>query len=1027
MVRANTTTLASNANISSAPFTVTNAKVIDGVMLWLMNNQASPAGTLQVDLQKYVTSPDVPVTQATVTINTADLPHSATGTNDVLAVVPVFLKFASTATGDGTANWTLKLTCSNTSGNGITYSRNSATAGDFTRALRTTTAATPAAADDLYIVGELTGAGTHNSRTVTMDSTATTAYGNGSVNSTSVNGGGVRIGSYGTLTYGTTASTNYVLRVNGDVEVYWQGTLTIGASGSEIPRTSTAVLELQMASASGDFGVQVHNIGTFNSAGLSRTSGKNVVKCLLNGDLTGSCVLTSGPTATNATNTALGSLDAGGTSLLASSVADTVTSATHSLAWSGPSITNTTQVAQAWLARGSGTNNRFVRLCAGNNTVFSSVTNGFYADIDLQSGTIGTCTAIGTGTATSATITAVGTGYVCTITGKVSSTAATPSVLINICSAAGTTSFAGAANQSLLYEGVQLVTASSISTTLSVDTDTGWLSGDAICVAATTRTAADCEDFVLNANAGASSMATALYPFGYGGPTTSITGTHSGTSPTQGEIGLLTRNVKIRSTSNSLWSYVYCESLATATVSWAEFYYLGLNSNPKYGVAVQAAASGNANAKSFTYCSAHDVYSGFFSNTTTGNSINFTASYNIVWNTTGPAMGLFSSVATISDWTFDNNLLMKAGTHGFFLGDIGGTFTNNTSVGGSGGASVGINLVATGSVSAYTPLGTFSGNTVHSQAGTAVSIGTQTIKGTISGLVVWRNNATGLNINIGSTDGSQLFFSNPTFFGNTTQNISIVGGDAINITGGSISADVSFSTNYGIVFPSGQPVLANIFGVDFSGTGTGLAAHSTSDLLTSTTAINYLLGIINNCKFGAGSVAGIGSSNKSLWAPSGPYFSFEKYNQTAGDHRTEMTYGQLKTDSTIYNTASPSMRMTPNNASNKLESAPKNRGILKKATNSATTAISVYVRESATGSGDSASYNGNPPRLIQRANAALGQTSDVVLATASTSPDIGGSWRQLSGTSSSATDDGEWEFIIDCDGTTGWVNVDDWA
>ena len=52
--------------------------------------------------------------------------------------------------------------------------------------------------------------------------------------------------------------------------------------------------------------------------------------------------------------------------------------------------------------------------------------------------------------------------------------------------------------------------------------------------------------------------------------------THHGTSPIQAEIGLITRNVKIRSTSPTLMSYVYCTALATVTASWAEFYYIGL-------------------------------------------------------------------------------------------------------------------------------------------------------------------------------------------------------------------------------------------------------------------------------------------------------------------------------------------------------------------------------------------------------------------------------------------------------------------
>jgi len=106
----------------------------------------------------------------------------------------------------------------------------------------------------------------------------------------------------------------------------------------------------------------------------------------------------------------------------------------------------------------------------------------------------------------------------------------------------------------------------------------------------------------------------------------------------------------------------------------------------------------------------------------------------------------------------------------------------------------------------------------------------------------------------------------------------------------------------------------------------------------------------------------------------------------------------------------------------RLESASKGRGIQKKATNGAATSISVWVRTSTVG--DGAAYNGDAPRLIQRANAALGVTNDVVLATSAGSA---GTWTQLTATSSVPTDDGVWEFVVDCDGTAGWVNVDDWT
>jgi hypothetical protein len=59
-----------------------------------------------------------------------------------------------------------------------------------------------------------------------------------------------------------------------------------------------------------------------------------------------------------------------------------------------------------------------------------------------------------------------------------------------------------------------------------------------------------------------------------------------------------------------------------------------------------------------------------------------------------------------------------------------------------------------------------------------------------------------------------------------------------------------------------------------------------------------------------------------------------------------------------------------------------------------------------------------------KANPAIGITTDTVIATASAAA---GSWGQISGTTAAASDDGVFEFVVDCDGTTGWTNVDDWS
>lgn len=1007
-----TTSIGIAATVTSASFTVTNAKVIDGVMLWCKNAQsATPNGTFKVDLQKGG------VSQASVTVNKTDLPTNVANNSNTLNH-PIFFKFTSTATGDGGSNWTIVLTTTGSAGS-VCYGITASGSTNVAHVLRTTTAATPGASDDLLVTGELTGAGTHNAITVTMDSTSSaTTYGNGTVSSTTVAGGLISVGCYGTLAYGgpsagnaPAAATNYYLKVAGDVIVGSNGTFSIGSSGSEVPRDSTAVLEFSVTGTSADYGLRCQEGSTLNIAGLSRTSGKNVTRCLLNSNLTSSSVLTSHSDLGVQSDSTGTVLEATGTSLVnAGSFVESSANSGHGATYTaGATVAgNTTQVATVWLTRGTGANNRYVRVIVGSSAAVSP-TNGFYSDIDLQAGTAGTATAIGNGTATSVSITAQGTGYVIRLVGKVSSGTATPSIILAAGNASGVVTYTGTAGSNdYNYDHVALVTTSSLSdTSIGVDTDTGWKNGDVICVASTSRTLADCELFALNADAGASSMTSALYPCG----TTAISSTpvaHSGTSPTQGEIGLLTRNVKIRSTSTSLGAYVWLSFSCTATITWAEFNYIGTSSGTaqKGGIELDISPTGvSSAARSITYCSVHDsnAYHLFIRNTWGTNDVNLTFSNNVCWNAQTSFISINQNL-TSSNWTFDSNLCVKCSSVGMSLSDVGGTLTNNNVIAAS--TLYGINLAVSNAL-----LGTISGNVTHTCGSSGLALTGSGMIGTITNHSAWRNGGFGLNLN----GGSEITVTNPTLFGNTTTNFAIQGDIICTVNGGTIAGDASFSTTNGVACTIALQSTLIMNGVDMSGSGTGLAAHSTTDFLFTGT-YQRLAWTLNNVKFGA-----FTAPTKTTWTP-GSYMAVERWNQTAGDHRCEMTYGQLKTDTTIYHTASPSMRMTPNSASNKLASAPTALGMTVPAASGVTNTVTVYVRKSS--AGDGAAYTGNQQRLIQRRNDALGQTADVVLATASAST---GTWEQLSGTTSSPTDDGAWELIVDCDGTAGWTNVDDWA
>jgi hypothetical protein len=239
----------------SPAFTVTAAQTLDGILVFCV--RLGTAGTVEFALS------DDNGTTATreVSVNASDLPAYPSW---------VLIKFGSTLASDGGADYKIGVKASS-GGSGVTMYRDG-TADNFTRLIRTTAAATAAGSDNLWIVGELTGAGTGNALTVTMNQTSATDYGS------------IDIGHKGFLNYGTTAATNYVLRCSGNVNVWSNAFLNIGTVGTEIPRDSSAVLEFD-PSTDGEFGLYINDGGSFVSQGLSRTSGKSQAYCYLNANV----------------------------------------------------------------------------------------------------------------------------------------------------------------------------------------------------------------------------------------------------------------------------------------------------------------------------------------------------------------------------------------------------------------------------------------------------------------------------------------------------------------------------------------------------------------------------------------------------------------------------------------------------------------------------------------------------------------------------------------------------------------------
>jgi hypothetical protein len=181
--------------------------------------------------------------------------------------------------------------------------------------------------------------------------------------------------------------------------------------------------------------------------------------------------------------------------------------------------------------------------------------------------------------------------------------------------------------------------------------------------------------------------------------------------------------------------------------------------------------------------------------------------------------------------------------------------------------------------------------------------------------------------------------------------------------------------------------------------------------------------LFNNCSMGA-TPLGTGIASKYQSAnPRSTGFAFTNLNKTLGLTTTYLTYGERAMDNSIAKTGVqlPSERLTPYSINRKLKSGSK---FVALDGNDYTT-VSVLVRKSV-GTGGETAYNGNNPRLILKRNPSMGINSDITLNELSNLNDVSGAFVSLSAETPVVNNTGLLEFYVDCDGSQGWINVDDW-
>lgn len=535
-----------------------------------------------------------------------------------------------------------------------------------------------------------------------------------------------------------------------------------------------------------------------------------------------------------------------------------------------------------------------------------------------------------------------------------------------------------------------VLTADTVNASASVTTDvsTAWKSGDVIMFPSTSRTAADAQTKILNGDASGTGLTTTV-AFG--------AVVHSGTSPTAATIANLTRNVKIRGISSSFQSYINIAATAVVNMQYAEIYQMGSATATKRGIDC-ATTTGVCNIQ---YCSLHDftATSSLGFNVTTASGTGVTVSNNVFYN-----IVLAINVAGVAVKTFDSNIICRSTLTGGFASTIPSDIvTNNIS---SSNTGVGFQVVLLNGT-----IGTFSGNTAHSNSSVGFLI--TGVLGTLSNLTSWRNNTN--NYQLVFTGVGEVTYDTLIGFGALTSNIfigAVDNGGLVLFKSATLNAGTTLTCPVGVSFQAGMGYDTVLFeDCSFGATTT----HSTGDFLVPATITGRIL--LRNTVFASTTEISVPTNLPQAYAF--PGIASMDHDGAAGTHKTWFRNGVMSTDTAFYRTASPSVRLSPTSASAKLLGA---FGSVK-VNSGDTVTVSAYVRESI--AGDGTDYNGARPRLMVRRNPLMGITADTALDTATNLSE--GDFELLTGTTVAASANGVMEFYIDCDGTTGWVNVDDFT
>lgn len=537
-------------------------------------------------------------------------------------------------------------------------------------------------------------------------------------------------------------------------------------------------------------------------------------------------------------------------------------------------------------------------------------------------------------------------------------------------------------------------TANVAATTITTSVSTSWASGDILAIATTSRLVAESEQVTMSGAASGTSV-----------PISALTALHEGSALSnvaKAEVINLNRNVAIRGVSTTLQTYILATQAAQIVFGFTEFQWFGSASAGLRGLEIQSTA-GTATITGCSFRNFEVTNSiAIYSNSVTPATLNIqNCVFYRISNTAFLSLATNTTTITLNDcYAIGGSGMFQ--TAAYSIPSNIGTFTNLNAAGASG---------TQGMIFSGTALATgFTANNIISHSNTASNLVISTSSDQTNTAAVFTNILTYRS----TTDGlsfattQNVLIDTLYSFGNTTRGITFSLAFDIRIRNINIWSEASYIQTAGIVYANHAD---NLY-IENGNIGVA-GAHSTADINDVCPRNQHDL-VLENVTFGSPTLAA-GFSN---YTPK-TYTGIAKLNGVAGSHRSYYKYGILSSDTTFFQTLSPSVRMTPNSATQKFRGPTKIAAVAS----GKSLKVSVWVRKSVVG--DGTTYNGNEVQLIVLSNAAAGISDDTVIATSTVASN--GAFELITGTTAAVTDNVALEFCIACDGTLGWINVDRWA